>query len=116
MKIWEIDMSKLLFRTQIGSVTVPAGTSKEIGVVDVSAYSKIRVVADERVGGASGMAIRLTITEGNELCAQLDILHLLPHSEVTRVYEVPAAKLTIFADALPGSGNDGVDVWVYGSP
>ena len=89
--------------------------SKLLGVVDVSIYSKIRIVADERVGSGSGVIIRVTITEGNELVGQLDIISLAPHAQVTRVYDVPAAKLTIFVDALAGTGNDGVDVLIYGS-
>jgi hypothetical protein len=83
--------------------------------VDVSPFERIRVVADERVGSGTGINIRITITEGTELVAQLDILHLSPHSQVTRVYEVPGTKLTIFADALGGTGSDGIDVLVFGS-
>lgn len=111
-----MEMSKLVWRTAVGAVKVPVGTSHQLGIVDVSPYSKIRVVADERVGSGTGIVIRLTITEGSELVAQLDTLHLAPHSQVTQVYDVPAAKLTIYADALPGAGNDAVDVLVYGSP
>jgi type III secretion protein HrpB1 len=112
----EIDMStKLAFRTPPGGVSVPAGQSKQLGTVDVSPFSKIRVVADERVGSATGISIRLTITEGNELVAQLDVLHLTPHSQVTRVYDVPGTKLMIFADAVGGSGSDGIDVLLYGA-
>lgn len=106
-------MSALIFRTPPGGVSIPAGKSKELGVVDVSKYSKIRVVADERVGSGSGVTLRLTITEGNELVGQLDTPHLTPHSQVTRVYDVPGSKLTIFADALAGPGPDAVDVLVY---
>ena len=83
--------------------------------MDVAAFERIRVVADERAGSGTSLSVRLTITEGNELVAQLDVLHLTAHSEVTRVYEVPGTKLTIFADAAGGTGNDGVDVLVYGS-
>ena len=83
--------------------------------MDVSPFERIRVVADERVGSGTGINIRITITEGTELVAQLDILHLSPHSQVTRVYEVPGTKLTIFADALGGTGSDGIDVLVFGS-
>jgi type III secretion protein HrpB1 len=107
--------TKLAFRTPVGGVSVPAGQSKQLGTVDVSPFSQIRVVADERIGSASGIRIRLTLTEGNELVAQLDVLHLAPHSEVTRVYDVPGTKLTVFADAVGGSGSDGLDVLVYGS-
>lgn len=108
-------MSKLIWRTVVGAISIPLGTSKQLGVVDVGPYSKIRVVADERVGSGTDVVIRLTITEGKELVAQLDVLHLAPHSQITKVYDIPAAKLTIYADALPGSGKpDGVDVLVYG--
>jgi len=105
----------LAFRTPVGGVAIPAGQSKQLGAVDVSPYSKIRVVADERVGSGTGINVRLTITEGNELVAQLDVLHLLPHSQVTRVYDVPGTKLTLFADAIAGQGSDGMDLLIYGS-
>ena len=107
-------MSKLLWRTPVGAVTVPAGTSKQLGIVDVTAYSKIRIVADERVGSGSGVVIRVTITEGSELVAQLDTISLAPHAQTTRVYDIPGSKLTIFVDALAGVGSDGVDVLIYG--
>jgi hypothetical protein len=107
--------TSLAFRTPQGGISVPAGQSKELGIVDVSKYSQIRVVADERVGSGSGISIRLTITEGNELVAQLDVLSLLPHSQITRVYPVPGTKLSIFADALGGNGSDALDVLVYGA-
>jgi len=105
----------LAFRTPVGGVSIPAGQSKQLGTVDVSPYEQIRVVADERVGSGSGVHIRITITEGNELVAQLDTLVLSPHSQVTRVYDVPGTKLTIFADAVAGAGTDAIDVLVYGS-
>jgi len=107
--------TKLAFRTPVGAVSIPAGKSQELGTVDVSPFSKIRVVADERIGSGTGVNIRLTITEGNELVAQLDVLNLTPHSQVTKVYDVPGTKLTIFADALGGTGSDGVDVLIYGA-
>jgi len=104
----------LAFRTPAGGVSIPAGQSKQLGVVDVSPFERIRVVADERAGSGTGISVRLTITEGNELVAQLDVLHLTPHAQITNVYEVPGTKLTVFADAAPGAGNDGLDVLVYG--
>jgi len=107
-------MTVLAFRTQPGAVVIQPGQSKQLGVVDVSKFSKIRVVADERTGSGTGIGVRLTITEGNELVAQLDTFNLVPHSQVTRVYDVPGTKLTIFADALGGSGSDGIDLLVYG--
>lgn len=107
--------TKLAFRTPVGGVSIPAGQSKQLGVVDVSPYSEIRVVADERVASPTGINIRLTITEVSELVAQLDVLNLTPHSQVTRVYAVPGTKLTIFADAIGGTGSDALDVLVYGA-
>jgi len=107
--------TKLAFRTAVGGVVIPAGQSKQLGAVDVSPYAKIRVVADERVGSPTGVNIRLTITEGSELVAQLDVLNLLPHAQLTRVYDVPGDKLTIYADAIGGSGTDGIDVLIFGN-
>lgn len=105
----------LAFRTQPGAVSIPAGQSKKLGTVEVSPFNKIRVVADERVGSGTGVVIRLTLTEGTEMVAQLDTLTLAPRSQVTRVYDVPGTTLTIFADALAGSGSDAVDVLIYGA-
>jgi len=104
----------LAFRTAPGGVSIPAGTSKELGVVDVSPYERIRVVADERIGSGTGVTVRLTITEGQELVAFLDLLAMAPHQQVTRVYEVPGTTLSVFADAAGGSGTDGLDVLIYG--
>jgi type III secretion protein HrpB1 len=107
-------MTVLAFRTQPGAVVIAPGQSKQIGVVDVSRFAKIRVVADERTGSGTGINVRLTITEGSELVAQLDSFSLVPHSQVTRVYDVPGTKLSIYADALGGSGSDSMDLLVYG--
>jgi hypothetical protein len=108
-------MSKLIWRTQQGAVAIPAGTSKQLGVVDVSPYSKIRVVIDERIDAKTSVNLRMTFTEGNELVAQLDVLQISPHAQLTRVYDVPGSKLTIFADAIAGMGSDGIDVLIYGN-
>ena len=91
----------LAFRTKPGGVSVPAGTSQELGVVDVTPYERIRVVADERVGSGTGVTF-------------LDLLVLGPHQQLTRVYEVPGTKLSVFVDAAGGSGTDALDVLIYG--
>lgn len=108
-------MSKLVFRTPQGAVSIPAGKSKQLGIVDVSPYSKIRIVADERTGSGTGISIRLTIAEGDELVAQLDVVSLVPNAQITKVYDVPGTKLIIYADAIGGAGSDGVDVLIYGA-
>jgi type III secretion protein HrpB1 len=107
--------TSLAFRTAPGSITIPVGQSKTLGTVDVHSFERIRLVADERVGSAGPVVIRVTLTEGNELVAQLDTLTLQPHSQQTKVYETPGTKLTIFADATGASGSSSVDVLVYGS-
>ncbi len=109
-------MNKLIFRTPVGAVSTPIGTSKHLGIVDTTKCERIRIVADERVGSGSGVRIRLTIMEGNELVAFLDEILLTPHGQVTRVYEVPGVKLSVDMDALAGigTGKDSVDVLIYG--
>jgi len=77
----------LAFRTPVGGVSVPAGTSKALGKVDVTAYERIRVVTDER----------------DELVAFLDVLTLAPHGQVTKVYEVPGTHLSVDVDAAGGA-------------
>jgi type III secretion protein HrpB1 len=104
--------TQLAFRS--GVVVVPAGQSKPLGTVDVSPFSQIRVVAYERAGSPTDVSIRLTIMEGNELVAWLDVLKLTPHSQVTRVYDVPGTKLRIDVDTVSGTGSNSVDVLVYG--
>jgi len=107
----------LAFRTPPGGVSIPAGTSKQLGQVDVSPFEQIRLVADERVGSVANVTLRLTITEGNELVAQLDTPVLAPHSQLTKTYLVPGRELTIFADVAgaAGTGSAAVDVLIYGN-
>jgi type III secretion protein HrpB1 len=107
--------TKLAFRTAAGS-----GANGELGTVDVSPFTNIRVVAYERVGGTTGVNLRLTITEdngdnGKEWVADLDELSLTPRSEITRTYNTPGTMLTFFADKVDGNGAADVDVLVYGS-
>ena len=74
------------------------------------------MVVDERVGSGTGVRIRLTIMDGNELVAFLDQIDVAPHGQVTRVYEVPGVKLSVDMDALPGpsTSKDSVDVLIFG--
>jgi len=101
--------------TQVGAVTIPGGQTKLLGVVDVSMYDRIRLVTDERIDSTSNIVLRLTFTEGEELVAQLDTLLLTPHSQVTRVYDVPGTQLSIYADSVGNTGTQGsLDVLIYG--
>jgi type III secretion protein HrpB1 len=105
----------LAFRTQVGSISIPGGQTKLLGVVDVSMYDRIRLVADERIDSTSNIILRLTFTEGEELVAQLDTILLTPHSQMTRVYDVPGTQLSVYADSVGAAGNKGsVDVLIYG--
>jgi type III secretion protein HrpB1 len=105
----------LAFRTQVGAITIPGGQTKLLGVVDVSMYDRIRLVTDERIDSTSNVILRLTFTEGEELVAQLDTILLTPHSQLTRVYEVPGTQLSIYADSVGATGTKGsVDVLIYG--
>jgi type III secretion protein HrpB1 len=105
----------LAFRTTVGSVTVPGGQTKLLGVVDVSMYDKIRLVTDERIDSTANIVLRLTFTEGEELVAQLDTIMLTPHSQLTRVYDVPGTQLSVYADSVGAAGTAAsVDVLIYG--
>jgi type III secretion protein HrpB1 len=105
----------LAFRTTVGSVTVPGGQTKLLGVVDVSMYDKIRLVTDERIDSTANIVLRLTFTEGEELVAQLDTIMLTPHSQFTRVYDVPGTQLSVYADSVGAAGTAAsLDVLIYG--
>src|SRR5579863_1848515 len=105
----------LAFRTQVGAVTIPGGQTKLLGVVDVSMYDRIRLVTDERIDSTANIILRLTFTEGEELVAQLDTILLTPHSQLTRVYDVPGSTLSIFADSVgPANTKGSMDVLIYG--
>jgi len=105
----------LAFRTKVGAESIHGGESKTLQAVDVSQFERIRIVADERVGSTCNVAVRLTITEGNELVAFLDHLILTPHSQLTKVYEVPCTRLTVAIDGIGTPNTEAaVDVLIYG--
>jgi type III secretion protein HrpB1 len=91
----------LAFRTKLGAEPISAGETKDLGMVDVSHFEKIRIVADERTGSGCNVIVRLTITEGNELVAFLDEFTLMPHQQTTKVYDVPCAKLMVSLSRRP---------------
>ena len=105
----------LAFRTQVGAITIPGGQTKLLGVLDVSLYDRIRLVADERIDSTANIILRLTFTEGEELVAQLDTILLIPHSQMTRVYDVPGTRLSVYADSVGATGTKAaLDVLIYG--
>ncbi len=105
----------LAFRTPLGGVALPAGESVELGRVDVSRFNEVRVVADERSESASGVSVRLALTEGQELISDLDVLTLDAAAQVTRTYSAPGSIITVIAQAATSVGTDGLDVLLYGS-
>ncbi len=105
----------LAFRTVVGAQPINAGETKEIGMVDVSRFEKIRLVADERIGSGCNVMVRLTITEGNELVAFLDEITLMPHQQLTKVYDVPCTNLAVSLVGIGTAGAKGAaDVLIYG--
>jgi type III secretion protein HrpB1 len=47
--------------------------------------------------------------------AQLDTIMLTPHSQITRVYNVPGTQLSIYPDSVRAAGSKGaLDVLIYG--
>ena len=108
--------TELVFRTPAGGANIPVKKVTNLGNVIVDRYRQIRVVADERRGSANDVDVRLTITEGDDLVAQLDVLALTPGLEVTKVYDVPGIKLTVFAESATGKDatSSTVDVLIYG--
>jgi len=105
----------LAFRTPVGSISIPGGQTKLLGVVDVSMYERIRLVADERIDSTTNIILRLTFTEGEEPVAQLDTIMLTPHSQMTRVYDVPGTQLSVYADSVGTASTHGaLDVLIYG--
>ena len=107
--------TELNFRTPPDGENIPAGETRALGRTVVDRYRQIRDIADERGGSANDIDVRLTLTEGDELVAQLDVLKLTPGLEVTKVYDVPGTKLTVFATATDTkTGLSTVDVLVYG--
>ena len=105
----------LAFRTTPGGESVKAGQSRELGMVDVASFEKIRLVCDERMGSTCNVVVRLTITEGNEAFALLDHVTLTPQSQNTRVYDVPGSRISVAIDGIGAGGTSATtDVLIYG--
>jgi hypothetical protein len=90
-----------------GTVAIPAGTSKGLGMIDVRPFSQIRVVAYENAGCPTNVQILLVFTtsSGNPQIGPLDTITLTPGSNVTRAYDVPGTFLQITIIALSGQAD-----------
>jgi hypothetical protein len=108
--------TSLVFRTPPGHVTIPVGTEKNLGTVDVHDYDSIRLVADELAGSAGAVRVRIVMTVGGKFIADLDSPVINPGSQATVVYDVPGTTLTVFAKAIGlGTGDPVLDGLVTGS-
>ncbi len=101
------------------------GNIIRLGVADVSAFSKIRVVASVEPGPmvsrlARLLIVTLTLTEGNETIGRiltmgsLDSFQFLNDGGNTQnhIYDVPGTKLTIDVD---GQAQSLIDLFIYGA-
>lgn len=102
------------FRTAAGGVSVPAGSSRHCGEIDVSAYERIRVVAEERITSMTGVCIRLALRVEPDWVSRLDVFRLRPGSSTTRVYDVPGTTLDVYVDSVGATGADGIRIVIYG--
>jgi hypothetical protein len=91
-----------------------AGKSVQLGVVDVSPFSAIRVIAFAK-DTAPVVTLELIATAGmgGDRFTYLDRLQL-PTGGITRVYQVPGLALTIDAVAAAGTGSTWIDVLIFG--
>ena len=97
--------------------TIPVGTQKSLGTVDVSNFAQIRVVASNFTSSPSQVHILLTLTSGpgGARVAQLDTLVLSPGNQQTKVSDVPGTFLEIILVSLSGtSGQDTIELMIYG--
>ncbi len=97
--------------------SIPTGSTRQLGTVDVYAYSQIRVVAFENAGSPTDVKVLLTFASGpgGILIGPLDTLTLTPGTNLTRVYDVPGTALSISVTASAGkAGQDGVGLVIFG--
>jgi hypothetical protein len=97
--------------------TIPVGTQKVLGTVDVAAFSQIRVVVSEFPNSPSSVHILLVITSGPGGSAPglLGTLAVSPGGNQTVVYDVPGTFLNVIAVALPGAaGQDTFELVIFG--
>jgi hypothetical protein len=111
-------MSQLVFRTPDGGLSIHSGIT-ELGVVDISAFSKIRILARPRffIGGAR-LNLLLQSIEGSDVSFTISKLDLLaPALTPTEVYDVPGKTLKIIAEAEFQNPQDTIltDILIYGN-
>jgi hypothetical protein len=115
------DQNWLLFRTQPGSVVIPAGESVRLTAdlpngISVADYKTIRIYARSRPNATVPVTISILVLDrqAGELIFALDLFVLQSGDTVTRTYDVPGRELVVFATAGAGLGGSGVDFGVLG--
>ena len=113
--------TKLIFRTPAGAVSIPAGETVRLTAslqcgIPVVRYETIRINCVCRTGSAVPVTIFIHALDckTDELLFLLDSFTLSAGQTTTRVFEVPAKALAVFAEAATGSGNTAVDFGVLG--
>ncbi|MDE1862748.1 MAG: hypothetical protein KGI33_07540 [Thaumarchaeota archaeon] len=97
---------------------IPTGSQKSLGTINVSTFSKIRVVASNFPSSPTPIHLLLTFTSGpgGARVAQLDTIILSPGNQQTKMYDIPGTFLEIIAVAMPGqAGQDTVETMIYGN-
>lgn len=118
---YSVEQNYLLFRTENGAVTIPAGETVRLTAefpngIPIEKYKTIRVYGNCRPGGTVSVSILIGIVqvEANELIFPLDIFTLQPGSTTTKTYDVPGRSLVAFATAAEGTGTSAIDFGVLG--
>ena len=114
------DQTKLIFRTPAGAVSIPAGETVRLTAslqcgIPVARYETIRIYSVCRTDSAVPVTINIHALDckADELLFLLDSFSLSAGQTVTRIYEVPAEALAVFAQAGTGTGNAAIDFGVF---
>jgi len=118
---YSVEQNYLLFRTQAGAVTIPAGETVRLTAelpngIPIEKYKTIRVYSNCRPGGTVPVTILIGVVqvEADELIFALDSFTLQPGSTTTKTYDVPGRSIVVFATAKEGTGSSGIDFGVLG--
>lgn len=110
----------LVFRTQPGAVTIPAGETARLNEnlegFDIAAYYTIRIYASSRQSSTIPATFSPLIQdrENKELIFSLGTFTLQPGEVFTQTYDVPGRALSVFVRAGDGIGQAYIDFGVLG--
>ncbi|QOX61970.1 hypothetical protein FRZ06_00665 [Anoxybacterium hadale] len=110
----------LIFRTQPGAVTIPAGETARLNEnlegFDIASYYTIRIYASSRQSSTVPATFSPLIQdrENKELIFSLGTFTLQPGESFTQTYDVPGRALSVFVRAGDGTGQAYIDFGVLG--